>query len=64
MVSSRSSACLSSGSISGYSGGGTKHCPLFAKGYLEYLVHVMNYTYIMTDKQPDIMPVVVKIFEA
>jgi hypothetical protein len=35
----------------------------FAKGYLEYMVHVMSYTYIMTDKRPDIMPVPVKIFE-
>ena len=35
----------------------------FAKGYLEYLVHVMSYTYIMTDVRPDIMPVAVKIFE-
>ncbi len=35
----------------------------FAKGYLEYLVHVMPYTYIMTDKRPDIMPVTVKILE-
>jgi len=35
----------------------------FAKGYLEYMVHVMSYTYIMTDKRPDIMPVTVKIYE-
>lgn len=35
----------------------------FAKGYLEYMVHVMSYTYIMTDKRPDILPVTVKIFE-
>ena len=34
-----------------------------AKGYLEYMVHVMGYVYIMTDKRPDIMPVSVKIFE-
>ena len=34
-----------------------------AKGYLEYLVHVMGYTYIMTDKRPDILPVTVKILE-
>ena len=33
------------------------------KGYLEYVVHVMPYTYFMTDKRPDIMPVTVKIFE-
>lgn len=35
----------------------------FAKGYLEYMVHVMSYLYIMTDTRPDIMPVPVKIFE-
>ena len=35
----------------------------FAKGYLEYLVNVMSYTYIMTDKRPDIFPVAVKIFK-
>jgi hypothetical protein len=34
-----------------------------AKGYLEYLVHVMGYTYLMTDKRPAILPVTVKIFE-
>jgi hypothetical protein len=34
-----------------------------AKGYLEYLVHVMNYVYIMTDNRPDILPVSVKIVE-
>jgi len=34
-----------------------------AKGYLEYLVHVMGYTYVMTDKRPDILPVTVKILE-
>jgi hypothetical protein len=34
-----------------------------AKGYLEYMVHVMGYVYIMTDQRPDIMPVTVKIFE-
>jgi hypothetical protein len=34
-----------------------------AKGYLEYLVDVMSYTYIMTDKRPDILPVPVKIYE-
>jgi hypothetical protein len=33
-----------------------------AKRYLEYLVHVMSYTYIMTDKRPDILPVPVKIY--
>jgi hypothetical protein len=35
----------------------------FAKGYLEYLVHIMSYSYIMTDKRPDILPVPVKIYE-
>ena len=35
----------------------------FAKGYLEYMVHVMSYTNIMTDTRPDILPVQVKIFE-
>ena len=35
----------------------------FAKGYLEYLVHVMSYTYIMSDKRPDLLPVPVKIYE-
>jgi len=35
----------------------------FAKGYLEYIVHVMGYVYIMTDKRPDIFPVPVKILE-
>jgi hypothetical protein len=34
-----------------------------AKGYLEYMVHVMSYTYFMTDTRPDIMPVAVKILE-
>jgi hypothetical protein len=35
----------------------------FAKGYLEYFVHVMSYVHIMTDKRPDIMPVPVRIYE-
>jgi hypothetical protein len=35
----------------------------FARGYLEYLVDVMSYTYIMTDKRPEIFPVSVKIYE-
>ncbi len=35
----------------------------FIKGGLEYMVHVMSYTYIMTDKRPDILPVPVKIYE-
>jgi uncharacterized protein YqhQ len=34
-----------------------------AKGYLEYVVHVMPYIYIMSDTHPDILPVTVKIFE-
>ena len=34
-----------------------------ARGYLEYMVHVMSYMYIMTDRRPDILPVPVKIFE-
>jgi hypothetical protein len=34
-----------------------------AKGYLEYLVAVMSYTYIMTDKRPEIFPVAVKIYQ-
>jgi len=34
-----------------------------AKGYLEYLVNVMGYTYIMTDTRPDIFPVPVKIYK-
>ncbi len=35
----------------------------FAKGYLEYLVHVMEYTYIMSDRRPNILPVSVRIYE-
>ena len=35
----------------------------FIKGYLEYQVHVMSYTSVMTDTRPGIMPVTVKIFE-
>ena len=35
----------------------------YAKGYLEYMVHVMSYTYIMTDKRPEILPVPIKIYE-
>ena len=35
----------------------------FVQGYLEYLVHVMGYVYLMTDRRPGIMPVPVKIFE-
>jgi hypothetical protein len=35
----------------------------FARGYLEYSVHVMPYMYIMTDKRPKIFPVKVRIYE-
>ena len=35
----------------------------FAKGYLEYLVHVLSYTNIMNDKRPDVMPIPVKVYE-
>ena len=35
----------------------------FARGYLEYLVHVMPYLYIMTDRRPNILPVKVRIYE-
>ncbi|HNX17790.1 MAG TPA: DUF4389 domain-containing protein [Methanoregula sp.] len=44
---------------------GTRHEGLsdFAKGYLEYVVHVLSYSYIMTDKRPGILPVKVRIFE-
>jgi hypothetical protein len=34
-----------------------------ARGYLEYMVHVAPYMYIMTDKRPDIFPVKVRIYE-
>lgn len=34
-----------------------------AKGYLEYLVHVMPYMYFMTDTRPDILPGSVRIYE-
>ncbi len=34
-----------------------------AKGYLEYMVHVLPYSYIMTDKRPDILPVKVSVYE-
>lgn len=33
------------------------------KGYLEYMIHVMPYTYFMTDRRPDVLPVGVKILE-
>ena len=35
----------------------------FIKGYLDYVVYVMNYVYFMTDKRPEILPKPVKIFE-
>ena len=35
----------------------------FVKGYLEYLVHVAGYYYVMTDKRPGIMPKPMKIYE-
>ncbi|HXW98800.1 MAG TPA: DUF4389 domain-containing protein [Methanomicrobiales archaeon] len=35
----------------------------FARGYLEYVVHVMPYLYIMTDRRPNILPVKVRIYE-
>jgi hypothetical protein len=35
----------------------------FARGYLEYSVHVMPYMYVMTDRRPDVMPVTVRIYE-
>lgn len=35
----------------------------FAKGYLEYLVHVMSYVYIMSDKRPNILPVTTRVYE-
>ncbi|MDP2796349.1 MAG: DUF4389 domain-containing protein [Methanoregula sp.] len=34
-----------------------------AKGYLEYLVDVMSYTYIMTDTRPEIFPSSVRIYK-
>jgi hypothetical protein len=33
------------------------------KGYLEYMIHVMPYTYFMADRRPDVLPVGVKISE-
>ena len=35
----------------------------FARGYLEYAVHVMPYLYLMTDRRPAVLPVKVRIFE-
>jgi hypothetical protein len=34
-----------------------------ARRYLEYVIHVMSYSYFMTDKRPDVMPVSVKVYE-
>ena len=34
-----------------------------ARGYLEYMVYVAPYMYIMTDKRPNILPVKVRIYE-
>jgi hypothetical protein len=34
-----------------------------AKGYFEYMVHVLPYMYFMTDKRPGILPVAVRIYE-
>jgi len=34
----------------------------FIKGYLEYHVHVLSYTYWMTDERPGILPKTVKIY--
>jgi hypothetical protein len=33
------------------------------KGYLEYMIHVMPYTYFMTDRRPDVLPAGVRIYE-
>lgn len=33
------------------------------KEYLEYMIHVLPYTYFMTDTRPDVLPVGVKVFE-
>lgn len=35
----------------------------FIRGYLEYLVHVMPYMCVMTDRRPDVAPVKVRIYE-
>ena len=35
----------------------------FAKGYLEYMVHVMGYVYVMTDRRPGILPVPIRMYE-
>jgi hypothetical protein len=33
------------------------------QGYLGYMIHVMPYTYFMTDRRPDVLPVGVKVYE-
>ena len=33
------------------------------KGYLEYMIHVTPYTYFMTDRRPDVLPVGVMVYE-
>jgi hypothetical protein len=33
------------------------------KGYLEYMIHVLPYTYFMTDTRPDVLPVAVRVYE-
>ncbi len=35
----------------------------FVKGYLEYLVHIAGYYYVITDRRPGIMPKPVAIYE-
>jgi hypothetical protein len=35
----------------------------FIRGYLEYHVHILSYTSLMTDARPGILPRPVKIFE-
>jgi hypothetical protein len=35
----------------------------FIRGYLEYYVHILSYTGLMTDARPGILPRPVKIFE-
>jgi hypothetical protein len=35
----------------------------FIRGYLEYHVHVLSYTSLMTDRRPHILPVMVRIYE-
>ncbi|MDD1666349.1 MAG: DUF4389 domain-containing protein [Methanomicrobiales archaeon] len=35
----------------------------FVRGYLEYMIYVMPYMYVMTDKRPQIEPPKVRIYE-